>query len=188
MFFETLSAICTIVVCVVECAKAVFSLLKELGVIETNAQSADELGAKVLAAEEQGITLETSKNFEDYKNQINAVEVPNPEKYSPEDKARKAIEYSIESINYKYGVNLSPDAAGNLANHIEYFNNGKLDYVMKNDSNLNNSLVEYGNYLDSKIVGQEADNIREKFIDIEQAVNPNISRQEAIDNIYKYKS
>ena len=69
MFFETLSAICTIVVCVVECAKAVFSLLKELGVIETNAQSADELGAKVLAAEEQGITLETSKNFEDYKTQ-----------------------------------------------------------------------------------------------------------------------
>lgn len=192
MFYETeveIASLCESIKCITECAIIVIQALKDIGVIKINAQNADELGAKILEAEVQGITLESSNNFEDWSNKVNKVEVPNPEKYSPEDKDKKAIEYAIGCISNKYDVALSVEAANSFLKHIDYFkNNGKLDYIMKNDSDVNTSLVEYGNYFDSKIVGAEADNIREKLIDLEMSVNPNISRQEAIDNIYKHKS
>ena len=192
MFYETemeIASLCESIKCIAECATIVVQSLKDMGIIKINAKSVDELGAKILEAEAQGITLESSNNFEDWNGKINTVEVSNPEKYSPEDKDKKAIVYAIECISNKYDVGLSLEAANSFLKNIDYFkNDGKLDYIMRNDPNVNDSLVEYGNYLDSKVVGQEADNIREKLIDLEMSVNPNISRQEAIDNIYAHKS
>ena len=183
-----ITIICTIVTCVVECANIVFNALKDLGIIDTEAHNADDLGARILTAEENGVTRDSFEDFDSWKEYINNIEVEDSNKFDPEEKAKKSFEYDVESIHIYLDKDLSPYAYGHLFENMNYFEeNNRLDYILEHYKDIDNIIIDIGNYLENKIVGYQAEQIKDKLIDIEMAINPNITRNEAIDNIYENK-
>ena len=164
-------------------SKLVRAIGKALGLIKED-EKPEDLGDKALQAEEQGITPDKFKSYEEYANRIQNFEL-DPEKsknYSTEDKMKKAMEVYSKLIAEKYPemvVDLDKLATLEQKNP-GYLTDARIDQIsemIKDDPKL---IGDIGRYLS----GSETDtvdisNTIDKMVNIEKGANPGMSDAEA---------
>ena len=181
-----LSAAVSLAVKAVACvavAKLVQSIAKALGLVKED-EKPEDLGDKALQAEEQGITPDKFKTYEEYANRIQNFEL-DPEKskkYSTEDKMKKSMEVYSKLIAEKYpetAVDLDKLAAIEIKNP-DYLTDeriGQISEMVKDDPKLIGYISRY-------LSGSETDTVNisntiDKMINIEKGANPGMSDAEA---------
>ena len=168
-------------------AKLLQAVGKALGLIKEE-EKPEDLGDKALQAEEQGITPDKFKTYEEYANRIQNFEL-DPEKskkYTPEEKMKKTTEVFTKYINEKH-----PDMLGTIIdlNKLATVEQNKPGYLesdqravfigeaLKNDPQLAGDISRY-------LSGSETDttnisNTIDKMMNIEKGANPGMSDAEA---------
>ena len=164
-------------------SKLVQAIGKALGLIKED-EKPEDLGDKALQAEEQGITPDKFKTYEEYANRIQNFEL-DPEKskkYSTEDKMKKSMEVYSKLIAEKYpetAVDLDKLAAIEIKNP-DYLTDeriGQISEMVKDDPKLIGDIVRY-------LSGSETDtgnisNTIDKMMNVEKGANPGMSDAEA---------
>ncbi len=185
-----LSAAVSLAVKAVACAgvaKLLQAVGKALGLIKDE-EKPEDLGDKALQAEEQGITPDKFKTYEEYANRIQNFEL-DPEKskkYTPEEKMKKTTEVFTKYINEKH-----PDMLGTIIdlNKLATVEQNKPGYLeldpravfigeaLKSDPQLAGDISRYlsGSETDTANISRTID----KMINIEKGVNPSMSDAEA---------
>ena len=181
-----LSAVASLAVKALACvavSKLVTAIGKALGLIKED-EKPEDLGDKALQAEEQGITPDKFKSYEEYANRIQNFEL-DPEKsknYSTEDKMKKSMEVYSKLIAEKYpemAVDLDKLATLEQKNP-GYLTDARIDQIsemVKDDPKL---VGDIGRYLS----GSETDTVNisntiDKMMNIEKGANPGMSDAEA---------
>ena len=164
-------------------SKLVQAIGKALGLIKED-EKPEDLGDKALQAEEQGITPDKFKSYEEYANRIQNFEL-DPEKsknYSTEDKMKKSMEVYSKLIAEKYpetAVDLDKLAAIEIKNpgYLTDERIKQISEMVKDDPKLIGDIVRY-------LSGSETDavnisNTIDKMINIEKGTDPGMSDAEA---------
>lgn len=174
-------AVCVTVTAICAAASAVVNVLKDAGIIETKAESADELGAKVLQAEENGMTIETfDGDYEKYQKAVENTKVSDASKWKEEEKALKAIEYTAGQA-YRILDDKSADLVVGIVKHQDYFNSTRVKDIVENDKNFD--FKGASEYLDGKYTGFMGEEIRQQMVEAEMRMNPGLSENDAIETI-----
>lgn len=168
-------------------AKLLQAVGKALGLIKEE-EKPEDLGDKALQAEEQGITPDKFKTYEEYANRIQNFELDSEKskKYTPEEKMKKTTEVFTKYINEKH-----PDMLGTIIdlNKLATVEQNKPGYLesdqravfigeaLKNDPQLAGDISRY-------LSGSETDttnisNTIDKMMNIEKGANPGMSDAEA---------
>lgn len=163
--------------------KLVQAIGKALGLIKED-EKLEDLGDKALQAEEQGITPDKFKTYEEYVTRIQNFEL-DPEKskkYSTEDKMKKSMEVYSKLIAEKYpetAVDLDKLAAIEIKNpgYLTDERIKQISEMVKDDPKLIGDIVRY-------LSGSETDavnisNTIDKMINIEKGTDPGMSDAEA---------
>ena len=163
--------------------KLVQAIGKALGLIKED-EKLEDLGDKALQAEEQGITPDKFKTYEEYVTRIQNFEL-DPEKskkYSTEDKMKKSMEVYSKLIAEKYpetAVDLDKLAAIEINNpgYLTDERIGQISEMVKDDPKLIGDISRY-------LSGSETDTVNisntiDKMINIEKGANPGMSDAEA---------
>ena len=163
--------------------KLVQAIGKALGLIKED-EKLEDLGDKALQAEEQGITPDKFKTYEEYVTRIQNFEL-DPEKskkYSTEDKMKKSMEVYSKLIAEKYpetAVDLDKLAAIEIKNpgYLTDERIKQISEMLKDDPKLIGDIVRY-------LSGSETDavnisNTIDKMINIEKGTDPGMSDAEA---------
>ena len=164
-------------------SKLVQAIGKALGLIKED-EKPEDLGDKALQAEEQGITPDKFKSYEEYANRIQNFEL-DPEKsknYSTEDKMKKAMEVYSKLIAEKYpetAVDLDKLATLEHKNP-GYLTDARIDQIskmLKDDLKLIGDIERYlsGSETDTVDISKTID----KMVNIEKGANPGMSDAEA---------
>ena len=164
-------------------SKLVQAIGKALGLIKED-EKPEDLGDKALQAEEQGITPDKFKSYEEYANRIQNFEL-DPEKsknYSTEDKMKKAMEVYSKLIAEKYpetAVDLDKLATLEQKNP-GYLTDARIDQIskmLKDDLKLIGDIERYlsGSETDTVDISKTID----KMVNIEKGANPGMSDAEA---------
>ena len=168
-------------------SKLVTAIGKALGLIKED-EKPEDLGDKALQAEEQGITPDKFKSYEEYANRIQNFEL-DPEKsknYSTEDKMKKSMEVYSKLIAEKYpemAVDLDKLATLEQKNP-GYLTDARIDQIsemVKDDPKL---VGDIGRYLsDSETDTVNISNTIDKMMNIEKGANPGMSDAEAYKTV-----
>lgn len=161
------------------------SICEALGIIKPD-EKPEEIGDKIIQAEEEGYKLEDFTNYEEYKKFIDNFKL-DPEKsqnITLEDKNRKFIEMCSIAMQNKYPNIEYEKGFEMMSQNIDYFNTNRskqLGVLMKNDPDVFNCVAGF-------LSGAEKDDMKlEKGLNalilMEKANNPKVSDEEAIENI-----
>lgn len=161
------------------------SLGEALGIIKPN-EEPEEIGDKIIQAEEEGYKIEDFANYEEYKKFIDDFKLdPEKSKNSTlEDKNRKFVEMCSIAMQNKYPNIEYEKGFEMMSQNIDYFNTNRskqLGVLMKNDPDVFNCVAGF-------LSGSEKNDLKlEKglnaLISMEKANNPKVSEEEAIENI-----
>ena len=173
-------------------SKLVQAIGKALGLIKED-EKLEDLGDKALQAEEQGITPDKFKSYEEYANRIQNFEL-DPEKsknYSTEDKMKKSMEVYSKLIAEKYPdmvVDLDKLAAIEIKNqgYLTDERIGQISEMLKDDPKLAGDISRY-------LSGSETDttnisNTIDKMMNIEKGANPGMSDAEAYKAVARLRN
>ena len=173
-------------------SKLVQAIGKALGLIKED-EKLEDLGDKALQAEEQGITPDKFKTYEEYVTRIQNFEL-DPEKskkYSTEDKMKKSMEVYSKLIAEKYPdmvVDLDKLAAIEIKNqgYLTDERIGQISEMLKDDPKLAGDISRY-------LSGSETDttnisNTIDKMMNIEKGANPGMSDAEAYKAVARLRN
>lgn len=168
------------------------SIGKALGLIKEDVKP-EELGDKVLQAEEAGIKPEKFKSYEEYAKKVEEFKT-DPEKsknFTDEAKLSKAIEFTASLSAEKYPSfpwEKFSTALITNSNFKNYFNEGRMalfSILMKEQPS---SALNIFNYLSgTELNDKKIDSAIGDLKNIEKKINPNISDDEAMSNIREAK-
>lgn len=177
-------AVCTAVSAVCKVAESVVALGKAMGLIHTK-DSQEQLGVRCLAAEEQGITPEAfDHDYSAYLKAVNSVDISNvdPNQWTKQEKALKAIEVVSGAIVHDYGKNAEQLILA-LANHPEsdFFTTERMNVLLNKAAD---NEIDLPNVL-AYIQGGDASakEARQDLLKVEQILNPDLSKDEALEVI-----
>lgn len=161
---------------VLQVAKAIATFASELGVTET--KDPEELGDKVIQAEEEGITPE---NFETYREYVQAVDnfEPDAEKskqISEEDKLIRAADVSAKALEEKYPDSNMEDllkAGTKSQENIEFFTSERFGLIAKEIENSPELVDSLEKLLNGKEMEEkEYYELLDTLTSVEQKLNP----------------
>lgn len=170
-------------------ATAIVEFVKALGLLDKDTDIED-LGDKVLQAEEQGISPEDYDSFEEFVNSLDDFKKDplKTEKYSEEVKLNKGSEVVVALMAEKY-ENLDIENFVKCAEkNSDYFTperNNEFAKLLKTSDgeNIVNDLVKYLNGTelnDAKLAKDES-----ILVGIEKTINPSITDDEALQTVRK---
>jgi hypothetical protein len=203
--------ICSVVAtCVVNVFKEVFSpekvleklnIVKEiiigvgklLGIIDTNEEKAEELGNRILQAEEHGIKRGDFSSFEEYKSKIYSLDLDEKlsEKFNIEDKISNALIYYVDKFENKLNVNFGEDKSFLLtvANKPEYFTEDRIASYIKEFSNSDNSIGKVNDFfIGNKMSLKEEIDIEERLCKLEKELNLEKDKEDILKEINDVKN
>lgn len=166
---------------------AVISIGKALGIIKPE-RKVEELGDKAIQAEEQGIKPENFDKYEDYVKKIEEFEV-DPEKskqISEEEKIAKGTEIGVGLAIDKFSEAGIRDAIEVFSENPDYFTEARMSEILKTGVENKENLSNIVGFLNGKEPNFETNvKSRDMLIDIEKKVNPQISDNEAFNNVMR---
>lgn len=163
----------------------VVAIAESLGVEDDleNEESLQDIGDKIIQAEEEGIFAESFDDFNDYRLAINNFEV-DPEKskeISTEDKMARAIKYLMQGIADKTGTSMESinDFTTGIDRNKDFFDEFKSGIIGEIGKN-NDFISELGRFMtDEKIDYKSYDAMIDKLTDIIKQSHPDMSEIDA---------
>lgn len=152
--------------------KVIDVVCKALGILDAD-DSTEDLGDRVLQAEEAGIKPENFETYQEYKAAIDSFEL-DPEKsdkYKPEEKVAAGLGVEFWALEDKFGK-----GAGDLLTHMvkdgveggSYFSKERIDsFIDKVES-----VADVAKYFSKTLSPDDESSVEQKLVDAEKALSP----------------
>lgn len=189
----TIVLVCQAVVAVCAVAQAVVSLCKATGLIKVSGDQ-EQIGERVLAAEEAGITPEVYDNdYDQYMKAVNDFDMTNVDtnKWTKEQKAVKAIELATAVMVNDIGPKAEKIILA-IANHADnpvktaFYSPDRLEKYIEADKAGEIDIEDCLEYMEGKDAANN-DMLRTQMVHIEQELQPGLTKAGALDIIDYYR-
>jgi hypothetical protein len=183
MFSEIISTIRE----VVEIVDIIISVLEKLGILENN-MSAEELGTRKLLAEEDGFLMDQFDSIDAYIKFLENYEVDEKKASNLDEQEIAEAGYLIinQVLKEKFDFDLTETVGEILVKNSDFFGKDRLTAYLEEFKNSDVSFNNFADALSGKIKDSSG-NILETAINAEKRYNPDISDEQASNNIGKIK-
>jgi hypothetical protein len=171
-------------------ANTLVAICKELGLIEDKSLDVEDLGSKVLAAEENGITPDKFDSYEEYVKEIEKFEVDSKkaDSWNSEEKTRRGSMLATGLLLEKYGPIVS-DVIIEMSKRPNFFTPDRIKAYMDLASTKEIDMNQISRYLNGEIKNiAELKNINNTLLNIESKINPALSNQDKQQLINEQKT
>jgi hypothetical protein len=171
-------------------ANTLVAICKELGLIEDKSLDVEELGAKVLAAEEKGITPEKFDTYEQFVKEIEKFEVNSKkaESWNQEEKTKRGSMLATGLLLEKYGPIVS-DVIIELSKRPNFFTRERVKVYLDLASSKEIDINQIFRYLNGEVKNiSELKYINNLLLNIESEINPGLTDQEKQQLINEQKN
>lgn len=161
---------------------------KLLGIIDTNEEKTEELGDRILQAEENGIQRGDFSSFDEYKAKIYSLDLDEKlsEKFSIEDKISNALIYYVDKLENKLDVNFGENKSFllTIATKPEYFNETRVASYLKEFSKSDYSIDKINDFFaGNKMSLKEEIDIEERLFRLEKGLNLDKDKEDILKEI-----